>query len=553
MIKKLSVIIMSVILFVMCCASLPACSTGDEIVNDENTINVRIYSGGYGTDYIYKLAEKFNTLYQAEGYKVNVLAPQEDLSNTIMLQDIYNKSGVDVYFCACTPRLAVAGPYGKCVVDVTDTIMNKPAISFDGTEESDTVLSKIDGLLYDLSYQDRYYAVPYVLGMRGLAINTVALEKYGLEIPRTSDELFECVSAIMAKAKETSVFPFTYATSGNNYPIMFMNNWLMQSMGAEKYQRFYSMINEDGTDMVDDPYKVFGYEEIEECWREFYKVYDYNIAVAGVSNKEFVDAQADLMFGDAVFYLVGDWMLNEEYNRFKSRLNDVTIVNIPMISSIGEKLFGADSAYGFDEEKSDDILSEICKYADESYDVEDIKPIIDEKFGANIAEADILTVCERRGYVNDTSESYIFISANSAKQDIATLFVRMCASYDGGKLIAQNTRTNNPFALDALHDTGYQWFDSVNKILDNKYMKQIWGNKATGYREKLALSSIFPYTGNYLANYVRDQKITAYDDTTLEYIGADFDAAAKATAEAIYADAKQQFEDGKWKLAATYE
>ena len=342
--KRISTVLMCIVLGVCAAFTLGGCNAAkDNIVSDPKVLNVKIYRGGYGTTYISKLKEKFETLYADEGYELNILAPDPDMVATNVYQSIYSDSGIDVYFSTGTnARDAVAGSYGVCFADITESVLNKAPIKFDGTEESGTVLGKLNADMVNatISHDGKYYAIPYAEGLGGLAVNKKVLDRFELELPKTSEELFAIAHEIMKHANEESVRPFTYSTSGNYYFSSLICYWMKQYGGTEEYEQFWSMQNADGSDMGLESYKVFDTDAVREMFAALYEFYDQAMAAPGSLAQNFMSAQAQIMEGNAVFYSVGDWMFNEEVADFSDKLNDITFIKVPVISALGTKLFG---------------------------------------------------------------------------------------------------------------------------------------------------------------------------------------------------------------------
>ena len=504
-----------------------ACSRNvdDHIIKDGLTLNVKFYDAGYGRSYISAVKEKYEETFADKGYKLNILPPDGELGNTNLLMDIYRNSGTDIYFCSCSTALAASGYMGQygtdsLVLDITDGVMNKKPIKFDGTEENNTVLEKLEkysAIVKDIQYRNKYYKIPYVSGLGGLAVNTKVLKGYNLEVPKTTNELFNCVSVIMSHASDDYIFPFTFSTA--EYPDMMLKTWFRQYIEEVDFEKFYSMEEADGTKLT-EPYKVFGepdsvFEDgLIKAFEAYYQAFDYNIAAPGATTHDFTKAQAQLMNGDAVFYVVGDFMLNEEFDRFKSRLNDITFINFPVLSSVGTKLFGSEP-YNKSAADCEKILRDIIDGVDENKSVADIKSIIDAKYSASFAESDILKACESRGVVYDQSGSSIFISKNISEdmKPIAELFLRYCASSDVAGLIAQNTRVNNPFSPEALADSPYPWIRNTCSILKNVYSNPIVF-KTKGYRSRLSLGNFVVGTNANTAMTLIEEGYTIYDDDT---------------------------------------
>lgn len=573
--KKIISTLSCAVLAVSCVFGVTACGGGGqgvgsgEIVDAENVLNVRAYSAGYGSSYIYAIKEKFEQTFKTEGYKLNVLPPDADLGGEKFLMDIYSKSGVDVYFCGCNPSWAATSEFGKIdqgssVLDITDTVLNQKAIKFDGTEEDVKIIDKLDDFEKECAYKGVWYSLPYVQSLGGMAVNKTVLESYNLEIPKTTKELFHCVDVIMTKANEDNVFPFTYSTSGNNYPIMMLSSWMLQYLGTDGYNKFMSMEEADGTAM-EKPYQVYGEgadgtdgvfaDAIKESLEAMYEVFDYNVASYGSATHDFTTAQSHIMRGNAVFFSVGDWMVNEEFERFKSKIGNVDFTQVPVISALGEKLFGANTEYNQSEANCEKILRTLIDMVDESKEVLEMQTKIKADFDIDLKEKDVLAVCTARASVLDRSECQIWISKNTTKKELAEKFLRFCASEDCGTIIAQNTRTTNPFAKQALADNEYQWFRSVSKILNNKYIIKERTTRTRGWREKHALDAFSAYTTSYVHNKILKEKVTIYDDENYAVKGTKdaYRLGAENMQKEIYKEAKRQFEAGEWKVTAGLE
>ena len=66
------------------------CQTKDMVVDNPETINVRVYKAGYGDAFVYELKQKFEA-YCAQNnlnYKMNVLTPTLGSAGTAMIQEM---------------------------------------------------------------------------------------------------------------------------------------------------------------------------------------------------------------------------------------------------------------------------------------------------------------------------------------------------------------------------------------------------------------------------------------------------------------------------------
>lgn len=542
--KKTIIFVLAVVTLAFTgCGRVP--SDNSEPISDGKTVNVKISKAGYGTTYIYKLADRFNELYKEEGYKINVLYPQT-ISDSVVVQDIYDDKGIDLYFVGGSVEKGVAGDYGHCYADITDLVFNQKPIRFDGTEEDTTVAAKIENLYYDTTYEGKYYALPYAFNVEGMCVNVRVLKQYGKSVPRTTNELFDCVETIMKSAAATDIFPVTYSLSSNNYPYIWVEMWLAQYMGYDGLTEFWTM-QKDGKNL-EKPYEVFALDGIEEAFTEYYRFMDYNTAAFGSSTQTFKESQNQFMQGDAVFYASGDWTYNEEKIRNKNKMEDVICTRVPVASSLAVKFFGGNTAYGLSDEKCEEVLVRIIDGLDAGKTADVITAEINSALSLALAEKDVEEICRRASYVASVSfQATSIISEKSEVKDIAALFLRMVASDDGAKVMTEEMMCSNPFDLTAIKDLDSSWHRAVAKVVCNPYMKQI-PQMATGYRRQLGITRWSPYTGDRLHDKVLDSQFSIYDNNTYEMIGdkAEYARLAKELSKQIYDNAKKQWESGIW-------
>jgi len=558
--KRFTLKITAAVLAIITSFTAFACGGPNENVStDENTLNVKIRSAGYGTTYITAIKEQFEKTFEKEGYKLNVLTPSADLVSTNLYRDIYSGSGIDIYYTSdITAKEGVAGEFGELFEDVSD-VYKKPAIKFDGTEESETIENKLDLKLYDnYVYDGSYYLMPFAYGTSGFAVNKKVYSNYATELPRTTGEMFAVAEKIMKDALDTAVYPFTYSLSGNFYYTGAIMQWMAQYGGMKEFEQFLSFRkdNGDGTyaDMADDCYEVFGTESVEKMFTELFRMYDYNMAALGSGQQDINGAQAQIMKGTAVFYSVGDFFLNEERKRFSKYVEDITFMKAPVISSLGIKLFGEGTGYGFDEEKCDKVLSLIVKCADEGKTAAEAKEIVDRQFSANVKLEDVSVVIERRGYtIAQTAGASIAVSAKSSKKELAKTFLRFAASREAGELFAKEAYTASPWAKDVFNESDNEYLRNVSRILSNPNVT-FYDNTARGYKKALGLSSLFPAgTREILVTDIYEKKVTKFDNDNLTVIATNavYEQAAKAFALNIYNKAKEAVEKKQWKPLET--
>ncbi len=554
--KKLLSTIFALALSAVTLVSATACGpkTGG-IVNDANTLNVKIHSAGYGTSYIYELEKEFEETYAEEGYKLNILTPDASIANQLIYQEIYANSGVDVYIASANAQASTNYIGEQSFADITDTVINQKPVGKGKVEGDSTILSYIEDNTCNENYfyDGKYYGMPIARSAGGIGVNTKVLkDEFGItELPRTTKEFQQVIQTIMIKnandiangASYAQVtHPFAYALAGNSYWMSVINTWFYQYSGSEAFNSFWSFENPDGSPMTADAYKVFDDEGLNISLSLMYQFYDYNSAISNVAQDNFLKAQHNVIQGFAVFCPTGDFMFNEEKTVYSNYLNDITFMRVPIVSELGVKIFGD----RFNETECEELLIKIVDGADANKSVEEIKATLAGTKYEGITDEEILTVCERRCAYKDSSGTSCYISNKSTKKDIAYLFLKYVASADGAKTWSKEANTTSPYALGKLEEN-YQWHKSVNGIFGNRYAENFYSNY-TGYRKDLGVSAMF-YTKASLGSIIYNEQKSLYDENTLRikdgFSVANYKTWADAVMEEIYLDAKTNVEKGQ--------
>ena len=430
-------------------SALTACggmgNGGGKVKAEATEIVVKCRRAGFGTDWLYELKGKFEAAYAQQGYKVKILTPDNSIKDETVIKELalgYDSVGVDLYITSgATPdKVGALGDYGVLVEDLGEIVYNQPAIAYDGTEEEKLVSEKVspDTLDYMTDSYGVQYAYCWAQTSGGLVINTRKLAEYNLEIPKTTNEMFDCFDKIYCGTNGikgsiySGTYPITYIPGGNGYALVFLYTMLAQYDG-EFFNEFWTFQTKDEmgavTNLSDEEcLALYEDETLEKMMEVAYRAFDMKISAPGSLSQTVDQAQAKVM-GDidgAVFMFNGDWMLNEVKLNYRNRLNDIDFVNFPVISSLGTKLFGAGTAYNFDDAKCEELLSYLVGLVDENKDIDEMVESVKTNKGVELAEEDVKEVARARGVTYSRGVEHVaYITKNSAKKDIAALFLRI--------------------------------------------------------------------------------------------------------------------------------
>ena len=497
---------------VMACGGLAACGGGDKVQVDEKTIVVKCRRAGFGTDWLYELKGHFEAAYADQGYKVHIMTPDNAIKDDVLVKELYygyENTNVDLYISSgATPdKVGELGDYGILVEEIGDLVYNQPAISYEGVEEDRLISEKIsaDILPYMTDSTGKVYAYNWAQSSGGLAVNTKKLAKYNLEIPKTTNEMFDCFDKIYCgyngidNSIESGTYPITYISGSNGYGLVFL--WAMMAQyDKDFFNEFWSFqtTGEDGqvTNMADaDCQNLYKHPAMSEMLSVAFRAFDMNIAAPGSLSQGVDQAQAKIMGegDDAIFMFNGDWMLNEVKLNYRENLHDIDFMNFPVVSALGVKLFGAGTAYGLDEAKCDELLSFIIDLVDENKEIDEIIAAVKAEKNIDITEADAKEVARARGVTYSRGVEHVaYITKGTTKKDIVALFLRMMSSNDFGETFNRVANGSSPYCAMENTTSDYKFVKNASKIASNKYFSLVstFGG-VRGYRKQLNISQFF--------------------------------------------------------------
>ncbi len=526
----------------------------DNVIVSETVVNVRVYKGGYGTNWIYELAEKFEQTYADKGYKINIMKPSSDIQGTVVENELsVGGGGIDLYIAGNVVENNVA----SYVEDLTDSVWNQKPIRFDGTEEDILYKDKIAAGMEEYSMVgDKHCSAFYMTAANGMVINTKKLALYGLSIPKTSDELIACFDVIatgkgtdMGDSTESNIYPTTFLASANGYPSTYWYTSMAQYLGYEEYQKFISL-DDNGEPMVANGYEMYGNEKIIDVNELMFNVFDEMYATNGVKTQNVVTAQSKIMLPDqgAVFYICGDWFLNEEAKDYEKYLNDIAFSKFPVISALGTELFGKGTSLNLSDADADKLLSYMVGLADENKIASEIVALVKTEKGYSIAEEQAQRVIEARGiYYNRGVEHTAYITKDAQAKDVAALFLRYIASDDAARLILEETNATTCFTSNIEADSQYAFVNQAAQVIKSNTAKAIFrqaGPTSLSMGIPDLASRISPKETEYIAQYVVNKGVSKYNIDDWKYEIVNENAYREAAIAMFQAD--KEFVDIRW-------
>ena len=538
------------------------CQTKDDVVDNAQTINVRLYKAGYGDAFIYELKQKFEAAYADEGYKMNVLTPTYGSAGTAMIQEMsrgYENTKIDLYITgAINPnQVSPLGEYGEVCEDLRELVYNQTAIAYDGTEEA-TVAEKLmdDFEPFMVADNGKMYGFNWVQSTAGMVVNTTKLAAYGVtELPRTTNELFEIfdiiyngIDGVIEGSDVTKTYPVTYnlqkgSGGAAGYNDCALQSWLAQ-YDPEAFKEFVRMEKQVDGEFVglDEAYKVFENPDLQDILEAGYQLMDMKYSAFGSSTQTLDQAQGLIMKdakkqNNAIFMLNGDWFLNEVKANYASKLHDIEFMNVPVISALGVKLFGADTKYALTDEACDELLSYMCKLVDENKTVEEIIASVKTEKGIDLDEADAQAVATARGVVYARGiEHQAFITKGCTKKEIAALVLRMMASDDFAETFMDKANGVSPYSQNIQTKSPYKFINQTKDLAANVHFRAA-SARYQGLRAKVLKSDyMFPAIDNLALTLYTRASSKSYADAAKELYDSSLAKAKTAWDEYIAAN-----------------
>jgi len=461
---KIKKVVLPMLLMAMTTIGLASCGGGGVTQAEPSTIQIRAYKGGYGTDWLHEAAEKFQKAHPEVSFD---FVEESSLVGESAIQEIAqpNNNHIDLYFLSgLDVDMLIQKSYSalktrdKVLLEPLNDIFEGKAIDVDGKEEEETIESRFskgykEASMYNGSYpqwHDNMYTLPWANATTGLFVNPVVLEKYNIDIPLTSNELKNAIEKIAAEGKSEGIFPYSWAGgNASGYWSYLFETWFAQYSGQQNFIDFVNTDPGDG-DILGNGWKVYEDRGILEGLKAMFDILDLKYSSNGSSSKTHMEAQTEFVTGNSAFMADGDWIVSEMKRDYFEQAQNIQMIGVPILSSIGEEIGITDSQLHTLVEMIDDHKS--------NAEIKAVLPMLDD--------AKIDRVYNARSVYNSIGPSHgLLIPSYANAKDAAKLFVRFLYSNDGCRIYRNNTYSNLPLKYTIEEgDTNTPFQQSLDKI-----------------------------------------------------------------------------------------
>ena len=312
-----------------------------KVPDTEETLEVYCLKAGYGSEWCESLLKLFQEQdWVKEKYpNLNVVYSSNDIQNfgESKLNSGRKANTVDLLFG--TVLQSFAGPGGE-IADLTDLVYNTQVPGEDILFKDKANSSYNDSNRYidvtDLEGEPHWYTVSWAGGMNSFIYNETILNKYGIKVPNTTDELI----AACATLKSKDVYSFIQSKEADYFSYLFPV-WWAQYEGITEYLNFWNGIS--GSRYSRNIFKQKGREKSLEVYRD---LLDYSKGYLALSSftGEFMEQQTLFLKGGAAFHANGDWFdnemraISEEIKAKNGKIDVFKTMKLPIVSALGEKL-----------------------------------------------------------------------------------------------------------------------------------------------------------------------------------------------------------------------
>lgn len=455
----------------------PDTTNPDEVIPQNKTAIVAYNSVGYGHQWLETLAAEFNEMYAEEGYKIQLkISPEMAYGNQpdLEIRKGADRNDVDMYLDAANlenlldASNKVMRGQGAVLVDLTEEVWNKPAITLGKQEETKLIKDRFlldDTNLYYTGIKEEFHGGLYVLpsGMElwsaGIIINPTVLEQYGYttdNLPRTTDEFNAMCEKIAEKTPETGVYAYSWpGSNASGFLAYLFFEYFAQYSGAENFLNFcMTRPTTDATreEIIADGWKVYEDRGILEGLKAMEPIMKPKFSPNGSASMNHMEAQHELLVGNAAFMIGGDWMLWQMQDEYYEEAAQCLMLNTPVLSVIGVECGITDAelskAVGMvDEDKTNaEIMAQI--------------PGLDEAEAERIRHARNIY-----GGGEISLRSGMCIPAYADARDVAILFARfMCSEH------AMEVIRNQGFKYNCYETSNY------DMEVETPYMQSVLAN-----------------------------------------------------------------------------
>jgi ABC-type glycerol-3-phosphate transport system substrate-binding protein len=447
--------ILSMLMAVATLGTVTACggkNDGPKLEDGQVLLEISVFDGGYGTDWL----EALKTAYMQKNSTVVIDYKTATNREKEQANEIRSGSaGSDLYFTGYNIH---SGLYNDVnLAELTDVY----------TAVGDKLIPSVKNWY---EHEGKQYSIPWATAPLGIVYHSDYFAEKGIQVPRTTNELFAAATTITENRKSSSdPYAFIYAskTPSECYLDYLFKPWMAQYEGVANYEKYFDVKLKDGTQYDEAfAYEYQGVLRTLEVYQEMLlSTNKYNYP--NPQEDSFAVKQQYFLKQKAAMIINGDWVVNEilKGSYTEEQTKGLAFMKTPIISSIVEtmpmwaangdegKHYAVDpkpantnvasdplsnAAVAISADKKASYDKALCAIIDYVDGVTTTKPTSVE--GIAISEADITRIEEARSITPSMSCFHnAVIPSNSDRIEEAKDFLKFMYSDEGLDIYAQNS------------------------------------------------------------------------------------------------------------------
>lgn len=416
-------------------------SIDETLTNVTGDLQIRIWEGGYGVEWLENVAAGFQRKFPNVTLDISPSAER----NVVLGEITSENPPYDLFFSESVlfDNIRLLEPLN----DVYD---------YKWANEEKSIAQKIEPAFvnaYDVA--GTKYMVNAYSGAWGIVYNCDWIEDD--EVPVTTEEL----KALCVTLKTNSITPFVFSGEAiAPYWSYAYYNWVAQYEGTEMFElEQLGKIKDASGNAVYDPsaaYPIGQLKALQVCEDLLWQPNGFIAAQS--TGYQFITAQKKFLDGEVAMMYNGSWMLNEMSDLYPDGKGDeIKMMQLPVISSIVEK---CDSIKGENGGTADAELSSLIHAIDAGESAL-------QGEGYNVSQEDYNTILDARKAVYVTGESATGVIPKAAKnKGLAKLFLQYMYSDEGIQIHASS---NNGAVLPVVGYDDILDFDELNNFNASTY------------------------------------------------------------------------------------
>ncbi len=424
------------------------------------TLQIGVENKGYGDQFAYKLAEAFEAKTGIDTMVVK--SNSSDWTETALLAGAKNND-IDVIFDInnlAMKNLATAyyvDGFERAYADLSDIYNSKlEGYNTDQTLKEMVFPYSLSACTWggeELGYGDgKQYFVNWASGVEGIVYNKSLFAKYGLSVPKTTDEMFALMDQMKTLNNGTyavnadgyTIYPFSYSGKVNylHYPQLV---WWAQYDGIDVFNNTLQGKDANGNYAAESQKtigKLSSFTIVADMLSSENQYTDPNS-----SSYSFTDAQVFFLAEQAFMMSTGDWLEREMSTNFEGNM-EIAFMRIPVNSDIIANCTSI---------TSDEQLSQVVSYIDG--DTAE-KP-------AFVSDADLEYVKSARSmYCSEGNQHICYIPAYSNNIDAAKQFIQFMLSKEGQEIMLEHSYGN--MAMLNVDASQFNYYSSLSNLQKSK-------------------------------------------------------------------------------------